>query len=351
MKTLTNLERVLTTINHQEPDMIPTFEIHIDSKVRDKIKSGLSYADFVEYMDLDAIVFPDLEGDKYEALDESKGLFRDKWGAIKRFNIASEFVSVLVEAPIKSEKDLKGYVPPDPDLFGAYKALEQGVKRFKGKRAVIAVTVDPSFSIRDSLLGQVEYFKAIKTNPDLIYRLNEITGDYHLKYIKNCIALGVDIVWVTTDIATSMGPMLSPEDTQRFIMPNNRKIVQYTKSKGLPCFRHSDGNLWQVFDMLIDAGFDGVHPIDPVAGMDLGEVKTKYGDRICLIGNVDCSHLMTWGTTDEVREAVKKCIRQAGKGGGYICTTSNTVHSATKPENYMTMVEAIREYGKYPLLF
>ena len=46
---------------------------------------------------------------------------------------------------------------------------------------------------------------------------------------------------------------------------------------------------------------------------------------------------------------LKKCIRQAGKGGGYICTTSNTVHGAVKPENYVAMVEAIREYGQYPL--
>jgi uroporphyrinogen decarboxylase len=349
MKKLTSLERVLTAIRRQEPDRIPTFEAHIDSKVRDKIKPGLSYPDFVEYMDLDALVLFSWEGDKYEVIDESKRLVRDKWGAISRFGEASELNPVFMEAPIKSEDDIKGYVPPDPDVSGAYKVLEQWVKRFKGKRAVIAQVDDPGFALRDHMLGQVEYFKAIKTSPDLIDRLSEIAVNYYLRYIANCIDMGVDIVWMTTDLATNLGPFLSPEDTQRFIMPNNRKIIQYAKSKGLPCLRHSDGNIWKLFDMLIDVGFDAIHPIDPTAGMDLGEAKAKYGDKVCLMGNVDCTYIMTWGTTDEVREDVKRCIRQAAKGGGYICTTSNSVHSATKPENYVAMVEAIKEYGKYPI--
>ena len=110
-----------------------------------------------------------------------------------------------------------------------------------------------------------------------------------------------------------------------------------------------DALIWKLFDMLIDVGFDAIHPIDPTAGMDLGEAKAKYGDKVCLMGNVDCTYIMTWGTPDEVREDVKRCIRQAAKGGGYICTTSNSVHSATKPENYIAMVEAIKEYGKYPI--
>jgi uroporphyrinogen decarboxylase len=240
-------------------------------------------------------------------------------------------------------------VPPDPDLL-SYDELEQWVEKYKNRRAIVAVTVDPFFSVRESLLGQVQYFKTVKTNPDLIHKLQEITCDYHLKFVKNCIDIGADIIWVGADIATTIGPMLSPKDTQEFIMPSNRRIVEYIKRRGLPCLRHSDGNLWPIFDMLIEVGYDAIHPIDPVAGMDLGMVKTRYGERICLMGNVDCGRLLSWGTEDEVHEAVKTCIRQAGKGGGYICTTSNTVHGAVKPQNYVAMVQAIKDYGRYPLV-
>lgn len=329
--------------------MVPTFENHIDGKVRSKIKPGLSYSDFIEYMDLDAITHHELETATVEIVDESKRLIRDKWGALRRYNPASELVSVFWEAPIKSERDLTSYVPPNPDISNMYHDLEESVKRFGGKRAVIAVITNPSFTVRDHMLGQPAYFKAIKTNPDLIHRLTEIAYDYHLKFSKSCIDIGADILWIVGDIATSMGPMLSPADTERFVLAPERKLVQYAKSKGVPVLRHTDGNIWQIFELIIDAGFDAIHPLDPVAGMDLGEAKARYGHRICLMGNVDCSHLLTWGTPAEVRESVRKCIKQAGVGGGYICTTSNTVHAAVKPENYIAMVEAIREYGKYPV--
>ena len=75
----------------------------------------------------------------------------------------------------------------------------------------------------------------------------------------------------------------------------------------------------------------------------------KYGDRICLIGNIDCGATLSWGTEEEVRQEVKECIKKAGAGGGLICASSNSIHSGVKPENYLAMVKAIREYGRYPL--
>ena len=100
----------------------------------------------------------------------------------------------------------------------------------------------------------------------------------------------------------------------------------------------------------METGIDALHPIDPIAGMDLGEVKIEYGDRICLMGNVECGELLSWGTKKDVRKTVKECIRKAGKGGGLICMSSNSVHSGVKPENYLAMVETVKKYGEYPLI-
>jgi uroporphyrinogen decarboxylase len=83
--------------------------------------------------------------------------------------------------------------------------------------------------------------------------------------------------------------------------------------------------------------------------MDLEEGKTKLGNRICLAGNVDTANLLISGKPEEVQQSVKECIRKAGKGGGYICMSSNTIHAKVKPENYIAMVDAVRKYGQYPL--
>jgi uroporphyrinogen decarboxylase len=81
--------------------------------------------------------------------------------------------------------------------------------------------------------------------------------------------------------------------------------------------------------------------------MDLGEVKAKYGNRVALKGNVDCAQLMTFGTPKEVIDATKEALRKGMPGGGFILSSSNSIHSAVKPENYTAMLQACREYGRY----
>ena len=345
MKKLTNLERILRVLDLQEPDVVPTFELIIDKKVRDAILPGASYEDFVEFMDLDAAVYYDWAYDRYETLDEAKGIIRDKFGVIKRRT--SEVDPMPIEPVIKSEKDLDHYIPPDPNVPWKYKGLEVALKKFKGQRAIIATVVDV-FYIVSEMRGMANHFRDIIRNPSLVEKLNEIVLNYNLQYIRNCIELGADIIWISGDYATTLGPMVSPKHIERFAIGPLRRQVEECQKFGIPCLKHTDGNIWSIFDLLVKTGVDGIHPIDPLSGMDIGEAKVKYGNRVCLIGNIDCGHLLTFGTEEEVRQAVRKCIRKAGAGGGLICTSSNSIHSAVKPGNYLAMVKAIREYGRYP---
>ena len=347
MVNLTSLQRIHKAIQLQEPDIVPTFEGLIHQRVRDAILPGSSYEDFIEFMDLDGIVLFDKLNWDYRIVDEATKTMRDQWGGLLRFT--SEDVGHPIGPAIGSENELEDYVPPDPDLPWRYEKLKKLVDRFRGERAVIAHITDIFDVARESLLGDVEYFKGMIRNPELIDKVNGIVLDYQLKYLGNCLDTGADIVFVTGDWATAQGPMASPELTKRFITSYFQKIVEYCHKRGVPCLKHTDGNIWPILEQIIEAGADGIHPIDPGAGMDIGEVKAKYGDRICLMGNIDCTKLLSWGTEEEVREAVKTCIRKAGRGGGYICMSSNSIHSGVKPANYVAMVKAVKKYGRYHL--
>ena len=345
MDELTGLERILTTLKIQEPDRVPHFEALIDKKVRDAILPEVSLEDFIEHMDLDAGVVFDKLGWSYERLDEKHR--RDQWGGIVR-DTTTDLGHPMGPA-IKQPVDLDTYVAPDADEDWRYEPIKRMVNRFKGQRAIIAHVTDVFDVAKESLLGDVAYFKAMKRDATLIDRVNRIVLNYHLAYVKNCIDLGADIVFVTGDWAMTNGPMASRELTKRFVSPPFQKIAEYAHSRGIPCLKHTDGNIWPIYDIIIDAGADGIHPIDPMAGMDIGEAKAAFGGKVCLMGNVSCAFSLVTGTADEVRQETKEVIRKAGKGGGLICMSSNSIHSGVKPENYVAMVEAIREYGKYPL--
>jgi uroporphyrinogen decarboxylase len=99
--------------------------------------------------------------------------------------------------------------------------------------------------------------------------------------------------------------------------------------------------------MIIDSGIDCLDPIDPLGGMDLGVMKEAYGERLALKGNVDCAALLTFGTVDEVVEATKDALKIGMPGGGYILSSSNSIHSAVKPENYVAMVSTVHKFGQY----
>ena len=100
------------------------------------------------------------------------------------------------------------------------------------------------------------------------------------------------------------------QDFERLFYPGLCRVMGGFKDLGLMVIKHTDGNLWKIIDMLVDSGIDCLDPIDPLGGMDLAEVKAKYGDRIALKGNVDCVHLMSFGTPNEVIEATKEALKR-----------------------------------------
>ncbi|MEW6186115.1 MAG: uroporphyrinogen decarboxylase family protein [Thermodesulfobacteriota bacterium] len=347
MKKMTSVERVITALSLKEPDRVPTFDYH-NKTLMNAILPGCTYEEFVEHMDLDAIIFFDkVDAWQYEVVSESPRIVRDQWGCLTRFT--SETLGVPVEPVIKSEKDLDGYVPPDPDDPKRYVWLEKLVKRFKGDRAVCVVVTDVFDIAKESLLGDEAYFKAIIKNPELVDRVNEIVLNYNLGYLRNAIELGADIITISGDYAMTHQPFVSPRHTARFLTPSLKKQIDLAHSRNCLVTKHTDGNINPIIDLLLDTGINGLHPVDPMAGLDLGDYKQKYGDRLCLCGNVSVAATLSWEPVEKVRQEVKDCIRKAGYGGGYICMSSNSIHSKVKPENYIAMVQAIRDFGKYPL--
>lgn len=346
MAKLTNSERVFRALERRQPDMVPHYEQGIHPKVMNAILPGGSYEEFIEHMDWDALIHRDRSFLREETLNENPRITRNEWGAIKRYT--QEYTPIPVEAPIKSEKDLETYKPPDPDDDLRFSQIRQWVKRYKGERAIIAFVTDPN-SISSDIMGFEERLIAFYTNPELVLAVQQIVLEYSLRYIKNCIEAGAEIVHISGDWAYKNGPMFSREHSEKFVLPPFNAIVREAKKRGAYVTKHSDGNCWSFLDDLVEVGVDGFHPVDPRADMEISEVKQTYGKKLCLIGNVDCAYTLCFGTVEDVRKETKEVIRKAGIGGGLILGSSNTIHSAVKPENYVEMVNTLRTYGKYPL--
>jgi uroporphyrinogen decarboxylase len=182
-----------------------------------------------------------------------------------------------------------------------------------------------------------------------VERLSEIIWGYNERLFKNAAEAGADVLLTGDDYAGRLGTLMSPAHFRRFVLPYLKRAVEVAKSFGLPFIKHTDGNLWKVMDDIVGSGISGLCPLEPIAHMDIGEVKRRYGDRICLAGNIDCTEVLPHGTEKDVAEAVKETIAKAAPGGGFVLSSSNSIHPGVKPDNYLAMINAARKFGNYPL--
>jgi len=355
---MTGYERIMTAMRREEADRVPIFELIINEPVIKALYPDLSLetkvqrgsqgiyqiqADFIEREDIDAIViFEDARVLKW--IDEEH--YVDEWGIT--WQIPSTGIPYVVEHPIQSEEDLDSYTPPSPDTDYRFDTLKEAVKRFKGEKAIIFLGHD-AFEFSHYLRGLENLLMDYLMNPDFVKRLAGIVMDYKRPVLEQAADEGADILLTGDDYAYRHAPIMSPQHFREFVLPYFQEAVDVAKEKGVPFMKHTDGNLWPITDMIVDTGIDCLDPLEPIAGMDIGQVKKRYGDRIAVAGNVDCGELLSRGTPEEVVEAVKETIAKASPGGGHILASSNSIHPAVKPENYRAMVEAAKEFGQYPL--
>lgn len=102
-----------------------------------------------------------------------------------------------------------------------------------------------------------------------------------------------------------------------------------------------------IIDQLVGANPHALHSLDPMAGVDIAVVKEKYGDQVCLIGNVNCAKLDT-GTEEEVINSTRYALQNGMPGGGYIFSTSNCVYTGMRLSRYEMMLDIWRKEGNYP---
>jgi uroporphyrinogen decarboxylase len=339
---MTAAERVMQVLRHEEPDRLPHFEWIIDRKVREAICPGSSLEEFTVRMGLDAV----LTGPDFKKEPVGPNRHRNEWGVV--VEKSEEEHGFPVEGPIQTLDDLRSYQPPDPHAPGRYDSLKRLVKRYKGKLA-IGVHLNDVFSIPRYLAGFENLLMATVAEPELVRRLVDLSVSVNLEMAKEVARYGADFVFTGDDYASAERPFMSPKTFRELFYPGLKSVMAGFKSLGLGVIKHSDGNIRPLLDMILDTDIDCLDPIDPIAGLDIGEMKQKYGQRVALKGNVDCAHTLTFGTEQEVVQETRQVIRKAAAGGGLIVSSSNSIHSGVKPGNYLAMWNAIRMYGQYPI--
>lgn len=342
-----NFERLITALRCGEPDYVPLVELGIAKSIKEvyigrpvnTLKDEIEFAVAAgyDYIKLQPIV------DMNPAKIQGKG---PKLTTVTSVGVDRVWAAEH-DGIITNWKEFDRYVWP--------KKGDISYKHFEDIRPLVPVGMKvigqygDIFTMAWQMMGFENFSMALYADPELVKTLFEKIGGLVLSMFETMATFDVvGALWYSDDVAYASGLLMSPDLFRKYLFPWLDKIGDIAREHNLPFMYHSDGVLWDVFDDIIAAGVNAVHPIEPKA-MNIVKVKKRYGGALCVIGNIDLGYTLTRGTPEETAEEVKERLHSVAPGGGYCLGSSNSIPEYVKPENFRVMVETTKKYGKYPI--
>jgi uroporphyrinogen decarboxylase len=162
----------------------------------------------------------------------------------------------------------------------------------------------------------------------------------------------VDIIKIGDDLGMQQGLLISPDMYRQMLKPIHADFISFIKARtDAKVFFHSDGDIFDLTEDLVEIGVDILNPIQTSAGRmsDLAALKKRYDKEVVFCGAIDTHRILPHGTPEEVRQEVRRVMGLLGPGGGYMVGAVHTIMNDVPAENILAMVDAVEEFGHYPL--
>ncbi len=350
---MTRKERFLTAIQGGTPDRVPMFDFLFQQPLyealigrRPTAYNGRDAVECALKLEHDGVWIPfgGFSGCQPKILRDN--VYVDEWGTTYQKDDAAWPIDSPIDYPIKSREDLAKYVPPDPTLPGRDADILAAARMPNDGLAILGGVAGP-FTNTWMMMGYENLCYALYDDPGLVTSCCKLSIEYSKEAARRSVAAGCVGMWVSEDLGDSHSGLLGPEHFQEYILPYIHELVDYVHGLGVPVLLHSCGNINQYLDDLAQTRIASIHPLQRTAKMDLRAIKEKYGRRFCLIGNIDSSRTLPYGTPADVEAEVREAIAIAAPGGGYILASDHSLHDGISIANILALRDAGLKYGTY----
>lgn len=309
---MTHKERFITALTLGQPDYVPTFELEF------QLTEELVGGDYLREDDLRGLS----GAEKQRRLDENVDFLLDIYERLDHDAICIHFLS-------------------DENLM--YTA--QRIRALTNDSYMLLASNDGTFSIPDGNT-MLDFSYRIADDPEGLEQEARRRCDESIARGRRLLNGGFDGFIMCADYCFNKGPFLSPAQFRRFVTPYLTEMIYDVRKNGGYAIKHTDGNIMPIIDQLVEANPHALHSIDPMAGVDIREVKRDWGDKVALCGNVHCAAMQT-GTEQDVIDSAEYCLTHAKPGGGYIYCTSNVPFRGLPLERYMLVLDVWRRLRDY----
>jgi hypothetical protein len=375
-------ERVLATLDGVIPDRVPIGEFSVDfdtvekiigheTYLRAKAKSRIAFwegrhdevaesylrdhIELHEKLELDIITFPMAtweippltEDQPPRRIDD--GTWEDKYGRVFKYSDVTADIT-CVHDPVAAARvfTVEEYAgePQAPAVDErSWHIVDTVIQRFKGEKFICGPC---GGEIGLVLLGGMQRgFVELLDHPEVVKAAAAFMLKQQNLADETLVHPDADGVLWGDDFGYKSGPFISPAMFREFFFEPNRERVRNLHEKhNKKVLKHCCGNVQSLLDMFIEIGYDAYQAIQPTAGMDICEVKKSHGDRITLWGGVAVEHIIG-GTTEQVRQDVRRAMHCAKDSGRFILGTSHSVAVGSNYDNYMAMLDEYHKLCNY----
>jgi len=352
---MTSKERVMATLNFEQPDRVPTGPWAFWSEFQEAWREQLDTDEPIEDHFLEDVwiavgnetPYPSLAGEI--GTDGDYLISRDGWGQIKRTRTGGSFYE-QIEVAYDEDAQLRHGEFEDPLMESRYAHIDAVIEERKERYCVFAKIGGP-FIRTGFMRGETQWLMDLAADPQMAAEMAMRTAD-HITQIGLEELRRWDLydtgVWVYDDMAATKGPMFSPATAEAVLAPAWAHIVDSFKDAGAAkVILHSDGNIGPLLDLFIDLGFDGINPVEYHVGLNPLQLREEYGERLALLGGLDNAHILPRGNREELREHVLEVLRAGTEGGLVLATHSVGPDISVETMEYVR--ELMLEFGTYPM--
>ncbi len=349
METMTSRQRVLAAFEHAEPDRVPCW-FGTSDEFLDKATRQLDLDEEqlrVRLGDDFRRVCAEYKGPEFELSPEAT--FRTIFGVERRgIGYGQPISHPLADADLKAVQE---YCWPDPDWMDVSTIRAQAEKH-DSRYAILGGAWSPFWHDAIDLFGMENMYVKMYTEPEVVEAVMQHMVDYYATVSERTFdAAGdlIDVFFIGNDFGSQRGALLGPQLFMRHIVPHLKRLADLGHAYDLKVQLHCCGGFAPLIPLMIDAGIDGLHAVQPSClGMALEQLKSDFGDKILFNGAIDSHHVLIDGTVETVAEATRKVLDIMMPGGGYIGGASHdTILEETPVENVVAMFDTIKEYGQY----
>jgi len=265
-------------------------------------------------------------------------------GRVVKIHESADYLEDVVWYPLENidkVEDLDVYPFPEPDWIKVEGDLRDNIRRYKEEGFVVSSAIPQPFKSAWLLRGMHNVLMDYLINPDLVNEIYEKIYSFDTAYCMALVKAEVDMISIIGDLGMQNGLMMSPAVWRKFDKERLRKLISRLKkiNPELKMYMHTDGDVGEIINDLIEIGIDILNPIQPEC-MNPVELKRKYGDRLVLHGAVSLQRTLPFGSPEDVKEEVRYLIKNCNVNGGFVIGPSNVLFKEIPPENIVAMYEA-----------